>query len=192
MKYSFLIILELEKMGKHRCKKCYKTKKCYKIIEKEPKEKYDVKVRCAPAHQDESADAGEWNLAIFPEPENSSFRPTPNSDTLGQYTVYSNIADNHADFTSIGLGNASEGDLFNTTYTLEVPSVANSVEGFSIYWTELSGTNGNYIKFIQNDLSYEDTLTARIHNTNIVEAGSTAGPSSAEYTGFAFITHEAL
>lgn len=184
--------------SKHKCNKCYKnkkgckTKKCYKITEKCPKEKYDVKVRCAPEHQDESADAGEWNLTIFPDPENSSFRPTPNSDTLGQYTVANNIADNHADYTAIGLGNASEGDLFNTLYTLEVPSVPNSVEGFSIYWTEVSGTNGNYIKFIQTDLSYDDTLAARVHNVNITTAGSTAAPTSAEYQGFTFITHEAL
>ena len=162
-------------MGK--CKKCRKTK-------------YDVRVECKPAHDDCESDAGEWNLVIVPDPEASTFRPTPNSDTDGQFTIISNVVDNHADFTAVGLGNASESDLFGTNYTLEQPAVANSVQGFSIYFTVLSGASGNYIKFIQNDISYEADRVARIHNTNIVEAGSTAPPATAEYEGWTFITQE--
>jgi len=164
-------------MGK--CKKCCKNK-------------YDVKVKCKPAHEDGDADAGEWNLAIIPDVSTSTFRPTPNSDTDGQYTTTTGIVDHHADFTSVGLGNASEADLFNTIYTLEQPAVANSVNGFSIYFTFETGSSGSYAKFIQNDISYAGTNAARIHNTNIVETGSTAAPASAEYEGWTFITHELL
>lgn len=174
-------------MGKsckrNKCRKCYKTKR---------RNEYDVKVKCQPAHQDGSADASEWNLAIFPDPETSTFRATPNADTEGKYVSVSNIVHNHANFKALGLGNASMGDLFNTLYTLEVDAVANSVNGFSIYWTEVESNKGSYIKLIQTDLSYEDRVTARVHNVNITEAGSTAAPASAQFEGFVFITHEAL
>jgi hypothetical protein len=163
-------------MGRKSCRKCCKPKK----------EKVNLKVRCRPAYQDCEADAGEWNLAIFPEESRSTFRPTPNEDTDGQYTVFGNATDNHANFTSVGLGNASEADLLNTRYTLEVPAAPNALSGFSIYFT----INGDYIKFIQNDIVYDDRLTGRVCNTNIVEAGNAAPPASAEYEGWTFITHE--
>lgn len=162
-------------MGK--CRKCCKTK-------------YDVRVKCKPAHDDRESDAGEWNLAIVPDPVNSSFRPSTNAETDGQFTTTTSVVDNQADFSAVGLGNATEADLFGTTYTLEQPAVANSVNGFSIYFTVISGASGNFIKFIQNDISYQSALTARVHNTNIVETGSTAPPATAEYEGWTFITQE--
>lgn len=169
----------MKKMGKRKCKKCHKSKT-----------KYDVKVRCKPALDDREAGADDWNLAIFPNADTSTFRPTPNADTEGQYSSFTNIVDNHANFTALGLGNASEGDMFNTKYTLEVPAVTNSVNGFAIYWTEVSGSSGNYIKFIQVDVSYDEDLLAKVHNVNITEAGDTAAPASAEYEGWTFITQE--
>nr|QBK92320.1 MAG: hypothetical protein LCPAC304_06670 [Pithovirus LCPAC304] len=172
----------MKKMGKRRkCGKCHK-----------PKTTFDIKVKCRPAHEECEANAGTWNLAIFPDPETSTFRPTPNADTEGIFASVTNIVDNHADFTAVGLGNASVGDLFNTIYTLEEPAVVESVVGFTIYWAEVASTKGNWIKFIQTDVCFDDTLTAKVGNVNIVEAGSTAALASAEYEGWAFITQEAL
>jgi len=170
-------------MGKHqKCHKCHKSKKA----------KYNVKVKCKPEHEDTEAENGEWNLAIVPQRETSTFRPTPNENTSGKFTSVSNIIHNHADFRSLGLGATTEGDFFNTVFTLEKDAALNSVDGYAIHWTEVSGTQGNYIKFIQTDLSYDDRVTARVHNVNITEAGNVAPPASAEYEGFTFITQEAL
>jgi hypothetical protein len=175
------------------CSKCSKRKKCYKKTScSKINEKVNIKVRCRPAHDGKcnEDDAGEWNLAIFPEESRSTFRPTPNEATSGQFSTFANSTDNHADFTAVGLGNATQADLLNTRYTLETPSAPNTTTGFSIYFVVVPSSSGNYIKFIQNDIIYEDRWTARVCNTNIVEAGSTASPSSAEFEGWTFITHE--
>ncbi len=172
----------MRKMGKR--KKCGKCRK--------PKTTFDIKVKCRPAHEECEANAGDWNLAIFPDPETSTFRPTPNADTQGVFASVTNVVDNHADFVALGLGNASEADFFNTIYTLEEPAVPESVVGFGVYWTEVATPGKNYIKFVQMDMCFDDTLTAKVHNVNIVVAASTAAPASAEYEGWTFITQEAL
>ena len=158
-------------MGK--CKKCCKNK-------------YEVRVKCKPAHDDSESQAGQWNLAVVPDPATSTFRPTTSTD--GQFTTTACVVDNHSNFTIMGMGSAGEADTFNTIYTLETPAVANSVNGFSIY---LSVTDTN-ITFIQNDISYAGTRAARVHKTNIVVAGSGAPPATADYDGWTFITHEAI
>lgn len=158
-------------MGK--CKKCCKNK-------------YDIQVKCKPAHDDGESDAGQWNLAVIPDPATSTFRPSTSTD--GQYTTTACVVDNHANFSAVGMGSASEADLFNTIFTLETPAVANSVNGFSIHLI----VNDKYIKFMQSDISYAGTRAARIFNTNIVEAGSAAAPATADYECWTFITHELL
>jgi hypothetical protein len=177
------------KKGYERCCKSGNKKCC-----KKTKNKYEVKIDCQPAHHDKStSDAGQWNLSIIPDTVSSSFRPTPNEQTSGQFTTITGVVDNQGDFTSVGLGSATENDLFNTIYTLEQPAVANSVNGFSVYFLMQPGSGGNnYFKFIQNDISYASAHSARIHKTNIVETGSLASPATAEYEGWTFITHELL
>lgn len=175
-------------MGKKTCHKCNKRKRNHSTT----KEKINIKVREKPAHHNSCCeeDAGEWNLSIFPEESRSAFRPTPNENTSGQYSTFANSTDNHANFTSVGLGSASQADLLNTRYTLETPASPNTTTGFSIYFVVVPSSSGNYIKFIQNDITYDDRLTGRICNTNSVEAGSSSAPSTAEYEGWTFITHE--
>lgn len=150
------------------------------------KNKYDIRVKCKPAHDDEESDAGTWNLAVIPDPATSTFRPSTSRD--GQYTTTSCVVDNHANFSASGMGSALEADLFNTISTLETPAVANSVNGFSIYLS----VNDDCIIFMQNDIAYESTRAARIFNTNIVRAGSAAPPATTEYECWSFITHELL
>jgi hypothetical protein len=177
-------------MGKKdTCRRCHKKKKTKSKQKCPPKEKLDVSVSCQQGHEEGTSVAEKWDLAIIP-PAGSSFRPSSGEDVHGQYTVTAGIVYALAEFTALGAGNASRGDILNTRYTLPEPAIPNSVKGFSIYFTVVESGTNSYIKVIQTDIVYDRQQSAFVNVVNITEAGNTSPPASAEYEGWVYIDYE--